>query len=180
MTTSIAPAQAATQAIRWDPAAEVFVRLTLDPCGRILARADLEPVEKRVALRHVLARTTRYQRQAIARLFMRVGLPLGAAAASSCTAKELNQRFQSAAMAPDIAAFAECLEVEIRSVLVLAWVIGFARAGANEPVARLEELDADLPYVPPLGPPPMEGSVDLDAILDDADGSVVRPAFRSY
>ncbi|MET3413032.1 hypothetical protein [Methylobacterium sp. 1030] len=173
MTASVMPTPAATEAIRWDAEAEAFLRLTLAPCGRILARRDLEPVEKRAALRHLfLTRTTTMQRRAVGRLLDRAGLLLRPEP-SACRgdAAALSRRFLAGAAHSDLIAFVERLGIETRPVLVLAWALGLARAAPGQALPCLEDLDPDLPFVTPIGPSPMEAVIDLDAILEEADAA---------
>ncbi|GJD78509.1 hypothetical protein [Methylobacterium gregans] len=159
-----------TVAIRWDPAAETFMRLTLDPCGRILARRDLEPVEKAAALRCLfLTHTTTAQRRAVGGLLDRAGLllrPQPAGRQGDPTA--LSRRFLAGGATPDIVAWAERLDVEARAILVLAWALALVRVVPGQALPRLEDLDADLPYMPPEGPAPGPDPIDLDAILEEA------------
>lgn len=110
------------EAIRWDPSAETFFRLTLDPCGRILARRDLELSEKVAALRNpFLTRTTSIKRRAVGGLLDRAGLllwpdPAGARGDPAT----LSRGFLAGGATPDIAGTAERLGVETRAVQVLA------------------------------------------------------------
>lgn len=169
MTASLTPTPT-TEAIRWDPHAEAFVRLTLDPCGRILARRDLEPVEKRAALRHLfLVRTTTAQRRAVAVLLDHAGLLLRPGPAGSREgAAALSRRFLAGGTVPAVAGMALRLDVEIRAVLILAWGLGLARVAPGQALPHLEDLDADLPYMPPEGPAPGPDLIDVEAILAEA------------
>lgn len=167
-----------TEAIRWDPHADAFVRLTLDPCGRILARRDLEPAAKRAALRHlVLTRTTIEQRQAAGALFRQAGLFLVPEQAKARTeATSLTQRFLSGGADPAIAGMVERLGLEVRAVLVLAWGLGLARVAPGQALPHLEDLDADLPYMRPEGPPPGPDFIDVEAILAEAEAACASAA----
>ncbi len=162
-----------TEAIRWDPAAAAFVRLTLDPCGRILARRDLEPADKRATLRHLfLTRTTTAQRRAVGALLDRAGLLLRREpVACRDDPAALSRRFLAGGADPGIVVLAEHLGVEADAILVLAWGLGLARAAPGQALPCLEDLDADLPYMPPAGPAPASGLIDLDAILDEAEAA---------
>ena len=173
MIASATMAIVATVAVSWDPEAEAFVRLVLDPCRRILARRDLDPVEKRAAIRHLLlTRTTAAQRRAIGRLLDRAGLLLRPEPGGSRgDPAALSRRFLAGAASPDVARFVETLHIQMRAVLVLAWALGLARAAAGQSLPHLEDLDPDLPYVPPEGPGSAECAVDLDAILEEADAA---------
>ncbi|GJD43783.1 hypothetical protein AFCDBAGC_1638 [Methylobacterium cerastii] len=166
------------EAIRWDPHADAFVRLTLGICGRILARHDLEPAEKRAALRHLfLDRTTTEQRRAAGALFGQTGLLLGPEPSGNRTeAAVLTQRFLAGGADPAVSGMAERLDLEVRAVLVLAWGLGLARVAPGQALPQLEDLDADLPYMPPEGPAPGPGFNDVGAILAEAEAACTSAA----
>lgn len=171
--TAILTPMPTTEAIRWDPHAEAFLRLTLDPCGRILARRDLEPAAKAAALRHLfLARTTTAQRRAVGGLLDGAGLllrPDPAGCREDATA--LTRRFLAGGATPAVAGMALHLDVEVRAVLVLAWGLGLARAAPGQALPHLEDLDADLPYTPPQGPLPGPDFIDVEDILAEAEAA---------
>lgn len=117
-----------------------------------------------------LTRTTTAERRAVGCLLDRAGLllrPDPAGARDDPTA--LSRRFLAGGATLAIAGLPQRLAVEVRAVLVLAWGLGLARVAPGQALPRLEDLDADLPYMPPEGPVQSSGTINVEAILDEAD-----------
>ena len=57
----------------------------------------------------------------------------------------------------------------MRAFLVLAWGLALARSTPQQALPALEDLDPDLPFVPPVGPPTSAASIDAEAILSEVD-----------
>jgi hypothetical protein len=150
------------EAIVYDAAAGMFVRVTVDAAGRILARSDLDPSEKRATLRRLFAtRTTRVQQDAFVRAIDRLGLLVVLAPraddARPVTTDEMSDAFCEAFSRYEVEAFAEKVESSIQAFLLLTWAVNFSVAAEGQPLPRLECVDPDLPYLAPFGvpcPPP--------------------------
>lgn len=177
-----------TDAVMWDAAAEQFVRVTISAVGSILARADLEPAERRATLRRLMAtRATLQEQRAMGDLLRRLNLVAGSPgvlhpAEQAATVRLLTARFVSAFGSPDVAAFVEHMEVGIRAFLVLAWSVALVRAAPEQALPQLEALDADHPYMPPCGLEAAPITFDANSVLaeidaddHDSSGAAVRP-----
>lgn len=168
---------------QWDPAIGAFVKLTMDATGRILARADLEPVEKWAALRRLFAtRTTVDQRRTMGSALSRSGL-LGTGGQTDDgpngeTSTALTKRFLVAAAQPFTIALIKQIGCEARDFLVLVWSVRFIVARPGQPLPQLEEIDANLPWCPAEGAPLMSKLVDADAILAEIDAEGQDIPFR--
>ncbi len=164
-----------TVALAWDPAVERFVRLTISMTGCILARADLEPTERRSVLRCLIATRTQVDEQrAIAAFLGRLDLVAGAAIALPDPERPpvvelLSKRFAGGFTMPDIEAFCDYMEIGIRSMLVLAWAVALVRAMPGQALPRLEDLDANLPWMPPMGLSPAAAGFDAKSVLDEIE-----------
>jgi hypothetical protein len=144
--------------VAWDPKIGSFVRVTYGAAGRILSRIDLDPQEKRAVLRCLVSkRTTREERLSACRALEALGLIVitteGAAkeCEGSAAVAALSARYTEARKRADVAAFATSLGVSITELLTLAWAINFAAADMGQPLPRLEDVDSDLPFIPPEG-----------------------------
>jgi hypothetical protein len=160
--------------VAWDPKIGSFVRLTYGLAGRILSRVDLDPPEKRAALRCLVAtRTTRDERLSACRALDALGLIVvttaGAAKESdeSAAVITLTARFAKARVRPDVIAFAGRLDISISELLTLAWAVNFAVANRGQPLPRLEHIDADLPFISPVG-------LNVSAQAFDAEAAVAQ------
>lgn len=164
-----------TLAVSWDPALDRFVRLTISATGRILARANLEPGERRSVLRYLIATRTQVDEQrAIAAFLGRLGLVAGAAIALPDKERPpvvelLTGRFTGGFTMPDIERFADYMEIGIRSMLVLAWAVALVRAVPGQALPRLEDIDADLPWMPPMGLSPAGPKFDALSVLEEIE-----------
>lgn len=164
-----------TEAVAWDADAEAFVRITMSACGRILARADLDPPERRAALRCLMAtRTTLQQRRAMSRLLRRFDLVAGSPgslrpAEHAATVQLLSARFLAGIRSRDVAAFVEHMEAGLYEILVLAWAVAMVQAAPGQPLPRLEDINADLPYMPPHGLEPAPRAFDAIVVLAEVD-----------
>ncbi len=164
-----------TVAVYWDPAVERFVRLTVSATGRILARAELEPTERRSVLRYLIATRTQVEEQRAMAVFLgRLGLVAGAAIAlpdadRPPVVEALTRRFAGGFTMPDVERFANYMEIGIRSMLVLAWAVALVRAVPGQALPRLEDLDADLPWMPPMGLSPAGPAFDARSMLDEIE-----------
>lgn len=167
---------AGTLALAWDPAAERFVRLTVSATGRILARADLEPIERRAVLRCLMATRTQVDEQrSFALLLQRLKLVAGSKIVlppgeRGPVVEILSRRFSPGFTMPDVEAFAEYMEIGIRTLLILAWSVSLVRAVPGQCLARLENLDPDLPYMPPMGLGPPAVGFDAARVLVEIEG----------
>ena len=178
---------AGTLALAWDPAAERFVRLTIAATGRILARSDLEPTERRAVLRCLMATRTQVDEQrAFALLLNRFKLVAGSKIVlppgeRTPVVEILSRRFSAGFTMPDVRAFAECMEIGLHTLLVLAWSVALVRAVPGQALARLEVLDNDLPYMPPAGLGPASVGFDAAQVLADIEAEEPddgEPPFR--
>jgi hypothetical protein len=164
-----------TETVAWDADSEAFVRITMSACGRILARADLDPPERRAALRCLMAtRTTLQQRRAMGRLLRRFGLVAGSPGAlrpveHAAVVDLLSARFLAGLCSDDIAAFVEHMETGLHEFLVLAWCVAMVQAAPDQPLPRLEDIDANLPYMPPHGLEPAPKAFDAIGFLAEVD-----------
>ncbi|WP_147283643.1 hypothetical protein [Bosea caraganae] len=180
-----------TETVVWDGDAEVFVRLTIAACGRILARSELDPPERRAALRRLFAlRTSLDEQRAIGRLLKDFGLLVvrgsaPTAAAMSQRVELLSRLFVASSDSQAVAAFVEHMEIAMRDFLVLAWCVAAVAVDAGDPLPRLEDLDADLPFMPAYGLERPASQFDADATLAEIDaeepegggGPALRPTF---
>jgi hypothetical protein len=162
--------------VAWDPIIGSFVRTTCGPAGRILSRIDLDPSEKRAAMRCLVAkRTTHDERLAACRALEALGLIVvttdGAARQTDVKAavNELSVRFQQARRSANVVAFAKFFDMAVTELLTLAWALNFAVAERGYPLPRLEDVDPDLPFVPPLGADRAARDFDAEAALATAD-----------
>lgn len=157
----------------YDPAAGEFIRLTIDVSGRVASRVDLNPAEKRATLRRVFAtRTTRAQRTAFVRAIRKLGLLVVLAPAAGrplASTDDMTAMFAAARARRETMAFAENVSCSIDAFLLFAWLVNFAAAPEGERLPRLEALDADLPYVPPVGAGCPPSDFDAEAALQDVE-----------
>jgi hypothetical protein len=157
----------------FDPAAGEFARLTIDVAGRVVARVDLDPSEKRATLRRLFAiRTLREQRTAFVRALQNLDLLVVLAPTSRtglASTDEMTKVFTAARDRREIKAFAERVPCSIDAFLLFAWLVNFAAAAEGQQLPRLEALDADLPYVTPIGAACPPGDFDAEATLRDVE-----------
>lgn len=167
--------EATTEAVIWETDAEAFVRITLCACGRILARADLDPPERRAALRCLMAtRTTLQQRRSMGRLLRRFGLVAGSSASlrpaeHAATVQLLSARFLAGICNQDVVAFVEHMEAGLYDFLVLAWCVAMVQAAPDQPLPSLEDLNSDFPYMPPHGLEPAPAAFNAAWVLNEID-----------
>lgn len=159
----------------FDPVSAGFVRVTIDAAGRVLARADLDPSEKRAVLRRLFAtRSPSNQREAFVRSIHRAGL-LFVLSPSGVETEAANDRMSDVLSGArdrrEVEAFAECLETSIVRLLTLIWAMNFAVAPVGQPLPRLEAVDADLPYVPPTGVACPAGEFDAESVLQEVENA---------
>lgn len=161
--------------VRPDADAMRFVRLTIDVAGRILACDALDPGERRAVLRYVIAtRTNHDEQRAGVLLLKRLNLTAGAAIVLAAEDRPavidlLTRRFAAGLSAPEVRALAGDMAVGLRPFLVLAWAVTLVRAIPGQALPRLEDLDADLPWMPPAGPPPAAPGFDARAALAEIE-----------
>lgn len=154
-----------------DAAATRFVHLTIDVAGRILACEALDPSERRAVLHYVIATRTRPDEQrALGLLLKRMDLLGGAAIVLSEQERPpvvdiLSNRFAAGFSTPEVQALAAEMIIGLRPFLILAWAVALVRAVPGQALPRLEDLDADLPWMPPMGPPPVAAGFDARAAL---------------
>lgn len=172
---ALAVPERTTEAVAWDADAEGFVRVTLGACGRILARVDLDPPERRAALRCLMAtRTTLQQRRAMGALLRRFGLVAGSPGAlrpaeHAAVVDLLSARFLAGLCSGDIGAFVEHMEAGLHEFLVLAWCVAMVQAAPGQPLPRLENLNADFPYMPPYGLEAAPRAFNAAAVLEEVE-----------
>lgn len=156
---------------RPDADATRFVRLTIDVVGRILACDDLDPGERRAVLRYLIAtRTHPKEQRAAAFLLIHLGLVAGAAIAlpeedRPAVVDLLSLRFTAGFSTPEVQALAGDVAVGLRAFLVLAWAVALVRAIPGQALPRLEDIDPDLPWMPPIGQPPTPPGFDARTAL---------------
>jgi len=174
-----------SSAVTFDPLAGRFVKVTYGPAGRILSRTDLDPIEKRDALRRLFAtRASRDERYSACNALDSIGLIVVTAAGTSwgnaggTPADVLSARFVAARRQPDVIALAEALDVSESDVLTLAWAVNFALAQAGQALPRLEDVDADLPFVPPFGLGAPACGFDAGAVVEEAEAEILQDGSR--
>ena len=171
--------------VAFDPLAGRFIKVTYGAAGRILSRTDIDPLEKRDALRRLFAtRASRDERYSACNALDSIGLIVVTAAGTSwgnaggTPADVLSARFVAARSQPDVIALAEALDVSETDVLTLAWGVNFALAQAGQSLPRLEDVDADLPFIPPFGLGAPARAFDAGAVVQEAEAEIANNGSR--
>jgi len=183
--TEVRKTEALTSDVTWDPRIGSFVLLTYGAAGRILSRADLDPAEKRAALRCLVAsRTSRDERLSAWRALDALGLIVVTTAGASrettqsAATNALSARFTQARTRADIVAVSQRLGVSVGELLTLAWAINFAAASDGQPLPRLEDIDANLPFIAPLGLDASTQGFDTEAAVAEAEQEFAEDGLR--